>query len=572
MIRFRTWSLLASLLATPTLALTLTHCSSNDGESSEPDSVAAGKYEGLLTGTTETGVLSVTIAKASSTQSVRTLATGGSGATVSGTIKLIGGGAEITLTGSYDAVTGTLKLTGTTPSGKYSLTGKANGGAFSGTYTSPGNTGTFSLASATKGDVTLYCGSYDGDSSGVWNLVVDAAGNALGSHCESGGCGALNGKVTDGSVELSDPADPAAKATGTVSNSTASGTWKGKENSGTWHGSVDACDVGAPSDGAGGAGGVGGAAATGGGGGEPGAGGDNSDVGGAGSEGGAGGAGNEGGAGVALEPTLSPVVSGLTDPFALSVDADYVYFFTGGEIHRCPVTGCASGQGEKMIGPIGSSSLATSGSKLFFTRDFHLIQSCPVSASPGCTDTTFADIGANTYPAHLKVNGDNLYWISEVGSARKIQTCPLTGCSEGYPKTILDSADAALLQSVAISGIALTSTHLYVASFTGGVLRFDMTGPETVNALSGVEATGSAYGTGELAVDGQSLYWGELNDNRVRTCSMPACTNVTNYLGNVSSPAGVSITDQGIFIAERGTPSGPNTWPAGAGAIRVVRP
>jgi hypothetical protein len=563
MLRIRTWSLLATLLTTPTLALTLTHCSSNDEKTSAPDSVEAGKYQGLITGTTETGVLEVTIEKASSTQSVRTQATGGSGASVSGSISLVNGGKQITLTGSYDAVTGTLTLTGTTGSGKYSLTGKASGGSFAGTYTSPGNSGTFSLLPAISGAVTMYCGTYGGDSSGVWNLVVDGSGTALGSHCDSKSCGALTGKVTDDTVELQDPGDPAASATGTISGTTASGTYQGKSNKGTWQGSVDGCDVVAPTDGAGGAGGAGNEAGGAGGAGEMG--GAGGEATGAGGEGGAGGS-----AGIAM-PTLSPVVSGLTDNFAVSADDTYVYFFTSGEIHRCPVAGCTGDQGEKMIGPIGSSSLATSGSALFFTRDFHLIQTCAVSASPGCTPTTFTDIGASTYPAHLRVFGDNVYWMSEVGQARKIQTCPTAGCSDGYPKTILDSADAALFHNVPVSGLEVTNTNLYIASFLGGILRFDMSDAETVNAASGVEATPSAYGTGELAIVGDTMYWGELNDARVRSCALPACNVVTDYLTGVSSPAGVSSSAAGLFLTERGTPTSPNVWAAGSGTIRVVR-
>jgi hypothetical protein len=552
MVRLRAWSLLATLLATPTLALTLTHCSSNDGEASEPDSVATGKYQGLLTGTTETGVLAVTVAKPSSTQSARPQATAGSGASVSGTITLVSGGDPIELTGSYDAVAGTLTLTGTSPTGAYSLTGKSSAGAFEGTYTSPGDAGNFSLLPATSSEVTLYCGTYDGDSSGVWNLVVDASGRALGSHCDASECGALTGTVTDDTIELRDPKDPSAVATGTTSGDTVSGTWQGqKASSGTWQGSVDDCGSATSNDGVGGAGGA------------PGAGGAASGEAGAGGQAGMGGAAGE-------TPTLATVVTGLTDSFALSADDDFVYFFTSGEVHRCPVAGCTSGLGEKLAGPLAvPSSLATSGSALFFTHDFHLIDTCAVSASPGCTATTFLDVGPNTYPAHLRVDGDNLYWVSEAGNARKVQMCPTAGCSS--PTTILDSADAPLFSGVAVAGLLLTSTNLYIASFTGGILRFDMSDPETVDAASGVQAAGSNYGTGELAIDGTSLFWGEINDGRVRTCETPACSSATDYLTGLSSPAGVSISAPGIFVAERGTSAGANAWAAGTGAIRVVR-
>jgi len=564
MIRLRTWSLLATLLTAPILI----HCSSSDKPSAKADGPVAGNYQGLLTGKAETGVLDVTISDSSMT-SVRSQSTTGAAANVSGSITLVSGGAKVVLTGSYDAATGALTLTGTTKSGTYSLTGKSSGGTFAGTYSSPSDSGTFSLLPATSGAVSLYCGTYDGDSSGVWNLAVDASGTALGSHCDDSECSALSGTVTGGSIKLSDPADPAASATGTTSGNAASGTWIGqKSSSGTWQGSTDACGSATASGGAGGAGGdsnAGGAAGT------SAAGGDTTIQGGAGGVSNAGGDAGAGGA-AAEAPTLSTVVTGLTDDFALSADDSFVYFFTSGEVHRCPVAGCASGVGEKLVGPLAvPSSLATSGSALFFTHDFHLIDSCAVSASPGCTATNFVDVGASTYPAHLRVNGSRLYWVSEAASARKVQVCPVAGCTAGYPKTILDSANAALLNGVAIAGLAVTSTNLYLASFTGGIFRFDMSDAETVDAASGVQATGSNYGTGELDVDGTSLLWGELNDARLRTCITPACTAVSDYLTGLASPGGVSVTGHGIFIAERGTSTAANAWAAGTGAIRVVR-
>ena len=555
MIRLRTWSFLAALLAAPVLI----HCGSSDSETTKPAATATGDYRGLLTGTAETGVLDVTIAKSSGTSptSIRPQAPAGAGTDVSGTITMVSGGAKIALTGAYDAASGTLTLTGKTSSGTYTLTGKANGGAFAGTYTSPGGAGSFSLLPATSGAVTLYCGTYDGDSTGVWNLVVDSAGTALGSHCDSSDCSALSGTVTGNAIKLSDPADPATVATGTQTGAAASGTWKGqKSSSGTWQGSVDACGSAAQNSGDAGAGGAPSAI------GEAGSGGDTTAL---------GGAAGAGGAPVAVAPTLSPVVAGLTDDFALSADDSFVYFFTSSEVHRCPVAGCPSGLGEKMAGPLAvPSSLATSGSALFFTHDFHLIDTCAVSASPGCTAANFVDVGASSYPAHLKVNGSMLYWVSEAGSARRIQVCPTAGCSAGYPKTILDSANAAMLNGVAVAGLALTSTNLYVASFTGGIFRFDMSNAETVNAASGTQATGSNYGTSELDVDGTHLLWGEQMDARLRTCTTPACMPVTDYLTGLQSPAGVSVTPHGIFIAERGTANG-NAWAPGTGAIRVVQ-
>ena len=49
------------------------------------------------------------------------------------------------------------------------------------------------------------------------------------------------------------------------------------------------------------------------------------------------------------------------------------------------------------------------------------------------------------------------------------------------------------------------------------------------------------------------------------------CTSVTDYVTGLASPAGVSVTTNGIFVAERGTSTGANVWTPATGAIRVVR-
>lgn len=548
MLQARRWYLIGTLLAATPVLL---HCSSDDKKDAQPDTGAAGTYRGLLTGPTETGVLDVTIDSPSMS---KTMSTAG-GSDVSGSISMVSGAAKISLTGTYDAATGTLELEGKAAAGTYSLTGKSNAGSFAGSYEGPNGSGSFSLLPATDGEVTLYCGSYDGDASGAWNLVVDSSGTALGSHCDADACGALSGTITGSSITLSDPEDPSAVATGKISASGVTGTWASPKSSGTWQGTMAACDS-APEDGAGGAGNVpsdGGRPAT--------------STGGAAGESAAAGA---GGVGQVEGPVSSPLVSGLTNTFALSADDSFVYFFTSNEVHRCPVAGCANGIGEKMTNPLAvPSSVVTSGDALFFTHDFRMIDTCATSVSP-CAPTSFLDVGASSYPAHLRVSGTRLYWVSETGSARKVQVCPISGCSAGYPKTILDSANAPSFNGVPVAGMAMTGTNLFIASFTGGILRFTMSDPETVDAGSGAQATGSNYGTSGLELDGNNLLWGELNDSRVRTCVAPACMPISDYADGLLSPAAVSATSAAIFIAERGTPAG-NDWVAGSGAIRVVR-
>jgi hypothetical protein len=218
-------------------------CSSGDGSSSS-GSVQPGDYKGLVTTSGGTSVLEVMFSGTMATQSLGAQgASAGGQYAANGTSTPVGGGAAVTLTGSYDPATGKLSLSGTTSSGAYSFSGTASGSHLSGDYTSPSGSGTFSLLPAITGAVTLYCGTYSGDASGVWNVAVDATGTAVGGHCDGSECGALEGKVTDASVSLRDPQSTDVGASGSKSGSSLSGTWTGGggQAHGTWQGNASGC-------------------------------------------------------------------------------------------------------------------------------------------------------------------------------------------------------------------------------------------------------------------------------------------------------------------------------------------
>ncbi len=252
MLSIRPLPFMLSLVVLPAFV----QCSSDSGSSSSSGTIEPGEYKGLVTTSGASSVLDITLSGTSATMSLRPEGSGpapqgsdagarssGSGLSASGTSTPVGGGSPVTLTGSYDPATGTLTLTATTPAGNYSLTGKASGSHLSGQYTSPSGAGTFSLLPAISGAVTLYCGTYSGDASGVWNVAVDASGTAVGGHCDSSGCGALEGTVTDSGCSLKDPTSSDVGATGSKSGGTISGTWTGGggQAHGTWTGSTSAC-------------------------------------------------------------------------------------------------------------------------------------------------------------------------------------------------------------------------------------------------------------------------------------------------------------------------------------------
>jgi hypothetical protein len=151
------------------------------------------------------------------------------GSTASGTLTP-SSASGIGLTGTYASSGGAVSLSG----GGHSLNGVLNSGRIGGSYSGPGGNGSFGT---TRGDspsaVTLFCGSYTGDSDGVWNLARSA--NALtGAYADDGGgSGVLTGTVNGSTISITFSGGSAA---GSLSGSNMTGTWTAGADGGTWMG------------------------------------------------------------------------------------------------------------------------------------------------------------------------------------------------------------------------------------------------------------------------------------------------------------------------------------------------
>lgn len=154
---------------------------------------------------------------------------------------------------------GVLDLTGTLNGSElllegtgYQFTGTLSGGVISGSFTGPsGETGSFSVSVTTDGaQVALYCGSYDGDDSGVFSLALkpDRTGGVI--VVPSSGAGGQTGRSraksgTSDQIEvLPDAAPTFVIATGTLfaiagtAFDSVDGEWNDGESAGTFGGST----------------------------------------------------------------------------------------------------------------------------------------------------------------------------------------------------------------------------------------------------------------------------------------------------------------------------------------------
>jgi len=141
------------------------------------------------------------------------------------------GSAGVALTGTYNSGSGAVSVSG----GGHTLTGTITSGELDGTYAGSGGTGSFGThKGAASSDVTLFCGSYDGDASGVWNLAK--TGNSLvGAYADDGGGSArLTGSLSGTAISIT---FSGGTASGTLASATSmNGTWTAGAGSGTWTG------------------------------------------------------------------------------------------------------------------------------------------------------------------------------------------------------------------------------------------------------------------------------------------------------------------------------------------------
>jgi hypothetical protein len=171
---------------------------------------------------------------------VLTFASAGANA-ITGTLALTGG-ATINLSGTYTPASSAVSLSGT----GYAVTGTytSSSSHFSGDYTGPaGDHGSWAVESGT---VKVFCGTYNGNAAGTWNLILNDAGQLRGVAFTSSGAIDLVGTYNSGTgaIVITSPDDGTVGATGTLNSTTGggSGNWSvSGQTAGSWTANTSGC-------------------------------------------------------------------------------------------------------------------------------------------------------------------------------------------------------------------------------------------------------------------------------------------------------------------------------------------
>lgn len=263
---------------------------------------------------------------------------------------------------------------------------------------------------------------------------------------------------------------------------------------------------------------------------------------------------------------LETIATGLTELVDLDLDGTDVYVLANGEVRRCALAGC--GSSAVKVTTAAASSLAIDGRRLWLTTDFRKISSCDLSGG-SCALVTQVDLGANSFPVHLWVANGHVYWVSESGASRLIQTCPDTGCGSGYPKTVFQGT---ALDGVPVSGLVVNATDAYVLSYVGGVYRIPLTSAESADAAAAVRTVGTGYGSGGFEGDATLLRWANIHAGTLESCVLPGCSRVDTPVSGLVTPIGIRSNATHVYGASRGTPNGSGGYVAGTATIwRMAR-
>jgi hypothetical protein len=165
-------------------------------------------------------------------------------------------------------------------------------------------------------------------------------------------------------------------------------------------------------------------------------------------------------AGASCTGTSTTLVSGLTSPAAVAVDANNVYFsdIGAGIVGKAPLAGDGGTGTTLAMGLSRPLDIAVNAPAVYFVQ----YQSGSVNSVPidgGMTSTIAA---AQMKPASIAVDSQDVYWV-DASMTGVVAKCPLAGCSKGPIQ--IASGDLPY-------AVALDETRVYWVDFGSGTVSW----------------------------------------------------------------------------------------------------
>lgn len=170
-------------------------------------------------------------------------------------------------------------------------------------------------------------------------------------------------------------------------------------------------------------------------------------------------------AGCKLQPTaLAPA---QTSPSGIAANATGVYWvggFPSNTVQACALGGCNNQPTQLGMGPgvPGSQGLALDATTVFWGGIGPILK-CAVSGCNGQGSVVSPMPGPPT--TSLATNGVSVYWTG-IGAAAVVK-CPVGGCAQSQPTTVIAGPGGAELQAYAL---AVDATHVYWANMSAGTI------------------------------------------------------------------------------------------------------
>jgi hypothetical protein len=204
--------------------------------------------------------------------------------------------------------------------------------------------------------------------------------------------------------------------------------------------------------------------------------------------------------------TVQVLAASIPDPFGIAVDANYVYFTSGGTV--------AGGFGDGAVLKV------------------------PINPDGGGSATPIPIATARSNPEALVIDSSSVYWIEPGTTTGALLKCPLTGCPANVAVVLVDVLEAPY-------GLAIDSTSVYVTSSGGG----EVDGIDKVTGAIRVIARMQNQPEG-IAVANGMVYWTTNLDGLVQAAPVTGDGGTQFIATTMGAPQGVAADAVNVYWSD----------------------